>query len=130
VFANTEDNSNGVTNVYMDAAIDANTMAQGSYPTGSVLKYVGKTLKINPLWTPTNKSSTLKKKFAMIHEMGHNLGFFHTDIGDPLYAESITNVSTTCKNNADANSIMRNVVLEWSSFTTCDKEAFYSVYKK
>ena len=69
-----------------------------------------------------------QKKFILAHELGHVIGFRHTDTYDGL---ALTTYSSVCSNYSDGNSVMRagtSLVPSWTSFSTCDIDAFDYLY--
>ncbi|MGB4969011.1 MAG: hypothetical protein WBO31_05735 [Saprospiraceae bacterium] len=67
-------------------------------------------------------------KLTLAHELGHTIGFMHTNTNDGL--KLYTN-NYTCDNKSDTKSVMcagdKNGVV-WNGFSLCDKKAFYSLY--
>ncbi|MBP6810696.1 MAG: hypothetical protein KA138_04225 [Saprospiraceae bacterium] len=110
----------GAINFRMHDLLPDDVVAQGKYPTSNGKP--GDQILIN---SHHNYMVQSQKIFAMIHEIGHNIGIRHTDDG---LGTLITNVSTTCKNNPDHNSVMQPNVDIWDDFTTCDKEAYEALY--
>ena len=74
----------------------------------------GSTVEINTYYNTS--LSALQKVFAITHELGHTIGFHHTD------QTTGTTVSETP--TSDANSIMNSTVLSWAGFTPYDIIAF------
>lgn len=68
------------------------------------------------------------KKLVVAHELGHTIGFKHTDTNDWY---KIVTREFSCDNGSDSKSVMcsgdKNGV-EWIGFSFCDKKAFYSLY--
>ncbi|MFN7117652.1 MAG: M57 family metalloprotease [Saprospiraceae bacterium] len=98
---------------------NSNTPARASLPYEGD---PGLTITIN------TKGSYLKpeeKTKTMVHEIGHTIGFYHTDEGTGTL---ITNVSKSCKNNIDTASVMRQGRKSWVDFSPCDKQAFDALY--
>lgn len=61
----------------------------------------------------------------MVHELGHCIGFYHTDTHDG----TLINTSySTCNTKNDPNSVMRKTYTTWNGFTDCDKAAFFAMY--
>lgn len=80
--------------------------------------YPGSKLQINSGYY--NISSQKKKQIA-VHELGHTIGFKHTDTfdGQPIY--------TAC--TSDPVSVMNAyAVRDWTGFTMCDILAFNALY--
>jgi hypothetical protein len=100
-------------NVFMGAYDAANWVARATLPSGN-----GKgTLEINPRF---NDMASGQKLFAMAHEMGHNIGFWHTDqtTGNLIPGTPVT----------DPNSVMNSYVLPWNGFTNYDLVAVRYLY--
>jgi hypothetical protein len=73
------------------------------------------------------------KKHAITHELGHALGFGHTDVLDYAGTSWITNSSlpSTCRTGTDTSSIMKstmNSYYAFNGFTTCDNAVFDLFY--
>ncbi len=100
-------------NVFMGAYDAANWVARATLPTGNGSGY----LEINPRF---NDMAANQKLFAMAHEMGHNIGFWHTDqtTGTLIPGTPVT----------DANSVMNSFVLPWNGFTNYDIIAVRYLY--
>jgi hypothetical protein len=98
-----------------DAA--TSTIAQAYYP--DYYGNAGKQITINTYY---NYLSSSYKVFAMTHEMGHNIGFTHTD---GTYGNLIAGTPET-----DPNSVMNSFVLPWNGFTPYDVTAVTTVYYK
>lgn len=98
-----------------------NVIAAGSFVTSN--GYPGNNLIINKSFTGTLTSS--EKKMAIVHELGHCIGFYHTDgfVGTPILG-----VPFTCQNNTDFGSVMRAYVTSWNGFSSCDQSAFHILY--
>lgn len=82
----------------------------------------GHVIRINLVGPPT---STMQKIHALTHEIGHCIGFYHTD---DKAGSLITGVSSSCRNNRDRYSVMQPVVADWAGFTSCDRQAFDALY--
>ncbi|MCD9015613.1 carbohydrate-binding protein [Fulvivirgaceae bacterium QH1ED-6-2] len=61
-----------------------------------------------------------QKLFAMAHEMGHNIGFWHTD--------QTTGTIVPGTPATDPNSVMNSFVLPWNGFTNYDLVAVRYMY--
>jgi len=72
--------------------------------------------------TAYNYLSTAQKIFAITHELGHNIGFTHTD-GN--YGSLVPGTPVT-----DAQSVMNSFVLSWAGFTYYDQVATRTVYPR
>ncbi|MBL7809718.1 MAG: hypothetical protein JNN28_17995 [Saprospiraceae bacterium] len=112
----------GVVNVSMKTMSNED-YAKAYYPTSN--GYPGSDLFINPYFN--NILSPNSKTGVIAHEIGHTIGIRHTDSGD---GSLITNVSTSCKNNPDPESVMSAEGDFYYGFTTCDREAYKALYKK
>ncbi|MDB5195744.1 MAG: hypothetical protein JWP88_114 [Flaviaesturariibacter sp.] len=80
---------------------------------------VGKSCTIN---TNYNYLSAGQQIFAITHELGHAFGFGHTN---STYGTLVTGTP-----DADPNSIMNSVCLNWTAFTAYDLQAIRTVYPK
>jgi len=65
------------------------------------------------------------KKLAMVHEIGHAIGFHHTDSGMGI---KINNIGYWCNNYSDSYSVMRQGIRGWQGFSSCDKKAYAALY--
>lgn len=92
-------------------------IASANYPSSN--GYPGRGITIN---TYKNSLEEAKKIFAITHEIGHTLGFTHTD---GTYGNLIN--GTPLK---DPNSIMNSICLYWNAFTGYDLLAFKTVYPR
>jgi hypothetical protein len=77
----------------------------------------GHVLTIN---TRFNTMSSGEKLFAMVHEMGHNIGFLHTNQTDGTLIPGTP--------ETDPNSVMNSFVLPWNGFTNYDRVALRQLY--
>lgn len=77
----------------------------------------GPTLEINSYH---NNMAADQKLFAMVHEIGHNVGLLHTNQTDGAL---IPGTPTT-----DPNSVMNSFVLPWNGFTEYDRIAVRNLY--
>ncbi|MBP6827232.1 MAG: hypothetical protein KA165_11790 [Saprospiraceae bacterium] len=111
----------GAINVKAENLNAPTVYASGQLPTGN--GNPGYWLKIN---TNGPTTTAAQKTYAIVHELGHTIGFRHTDGGVGTW---ITGVSSPCKNNTDPSSVMQGYGCPaWSSFSTCDKEVFNFIY--
>jgi hypothetical protein len=94
---------------------DANWVARAELPYADGTP--GHVLTIN---TKFNGMAANEKLFAIVHEMGHNIGFLHTDQTDGAI---IPGTPAT-----DPNSVMNSFVLPWNGFTNYDKIALRQLY--
>jgi hypothetical protein len=67
-----------------------------------------------------NSLPATQKLFAITHELGHNIGFYHTN---QTTGTLIPGTPTT-----DANSVMNSFVLNWNGFTSADVNATRILY--
>lgn len=100
-------------------------IAAGAYPDPSN-PIIGLKLIINTESTGGSSTNSSQKKYIMAHELGHTIGFRHTDSYDGV---AITTYNTACSNAPDPSSVLRpgsSPVPSWTSsgFSTCDKDAF------
>jgi len=103
-------------NIRVNAFYDAGNWvarAELPYPDGSP----GHVLTIN---TRFNTMSGSEKLFAMVHEMGHNIGFLHTNQTDGTLIPGTP--------DSDPNSVMNSFVLPWNGFTFYDQVALRQLY--
>ncbi|MCY1660132.1 M57 family metalloprotease [Chryseobacterium sp. SL1] len=90
---------------------------------------VGSELVINSDMDLAQNLSTGQKTFVLAHELGHNIGFKHTNTSDG-YQQVITG-NPVCDNASDNQSVLRpgeNPVPSWSKFSLCDQLAFDVFY--
>lgn len=69
-----------------------------------------------------------QKKQVIAHELGHTLGFLHTDSQE---ANPLVTANYWCNNAQDYQSVMRNGGSNmgiWQGFSGCDQAAFYALY--
>lgn len=114
----------GAINIKYDYLSNASTIAQITYANGA--GSIGNPMIIN---SNPNVSTltTSKRKMAMVHELGHALGFAHTDEGLYNWVNN-SSIGSTCKNGLDQYSVMQLVNSSWTGFTTCDKKVFDYYY--
>ncbi|HEU0112221.1 MAG TPA: M57 family metalloprotease [Flavisolibacter sp.] len=95
----------------------SNVIAQAYYPSydGSA----GHKVQINTYYNYLNASY---KTFAITHELGHTIGFTHTN---QTYGSLIPGTPET-----DPNSVMNSTVLPWNGFTSYDVIAVRTIYPK
>jgi hypothetical protein len=92
-------------------------LATANYPDYN--SNAGKFITINTFY---NSLAASKQIFAITHELGHTYGFGHTN---STYGTLVPNSP-----NADPNSIMNAVCLNWSAFTAYDLQAIRTIYPK
>lgn len=104
-------------NITVTISYDAvnNWVARASMPLSNGAP--GPTLEINSYH---NNMEAGQKLFAMVHEMGHNIGLLHTNQTEGAL---IPGTPTT-----DANSVMNSFVLPWNGFTEYDRIAVRTLY--
>lgn len=103
-----------VTTMY-DAA--TNVIAKAYYP--DYYGNAGNRVTINTYYGTLSASERL---FALTHELGHTLGFTHTN---GTYGTLVNGTPET-----DPNSVMNSFVLPWNNFTPYDLLAVRTVYPK
>lgn len=98
-------------------------IAQGYYPMNGLPSVEG--IEINSEFIYKDGFSHAKKVETMVHEMGHILGFGHTDNDS-----SITSyLSLSGCSGKDPESVMQPTIMEgWNGFSSCDKKAFSKLY--
>lgn len=67
-----------------------------------------------------NSLAANQKLFAITHELGHTIGFYHTN--------QTTGIFITGTPSVDANSVMNSFVLPWAGFTAGDVLATQILY--
>jgi hypothetical protein len=128
----TESTSGYDMTVSMEAIEEANKVASAGYPSG--YGNVGPFIKIDPEF---NSYTISQKKRVMAHELGHTLGFMHTDNwgSHPTLAGEGQIIPGTA--NTDAYSVMNccQAGYTWThpngwfdGFTVWDKYAFINTY--
>ena len=125
--------ANGIT--VSGVAWGAGTFGLGSNPTSS--GNPGPTLQLNtfynsnvppPPYTVNNWATATMKKLVAAHELGHCIGFNHTD---SFEGTLIQTAYYSCNNFDDPNSVMRSGNLNlgyWNGFSSCDVVAFKKLY--
>jgi hypothetical protein len=67
-----------------------------------------------------NSLPSSQKLFAITHELGHTIGFYHTNQNQGIFIQGTPSV--------DANSVMNSFVLNWNGFTAGDVLATQILY--
>ena len=101
--------------------------AEGSNPSSSGLP--GDRVRVSP---DNDALIAAKKKYIMVHELGHNLGFKHTDTFDynPLTSIYYSCILASC-DGSDLSSVMRpggGTPPSWAGFSYCDQNVFKCIY--
>lgn len=124
----------GYVNIFMDywdhTLPNAPTWATASPP--STPGYFGEILVINTSTSITDPSQDAKKRI-MVHELGHIVGFHHTNAslsnGNSDVFDNVYNTGVTCNESIFNKSIMHSEQ-KWNDgfnskgFTSCDKKNF------
>ncbi|MEI6948993.1 M57 family metalloprotease [Paraflavisolibacter sp. H34] len=95
----------------------SSTIASAAYP-----DYYGNPGSRMTINTYQNGLTASKKRFAITHELGHTIGFGHTN---STWGYAIEGTPTT-----DSYSVMNSTVLNWSNFTSWDLLAVKTLYPK
>ncbi|MEI6945640.1 M57 family metalloprotease [Paraflavisolibacter sp. H34] len=93
----------------------SSTIASAAYP-----DYYGNPGNRMTINTYQNGLTASKKRFAITHELGHTIGFGHTN---STWGYAIEGTPTT-----DSYSVMNSTVLNWSNFTSWDLLAVQTLY--
>ena len=105
----------------------AHVFAQSGFPTSAGKPYSAVT--VNSACT-VSMTAAQKLKTA-IHELGHCVGFMHTDdASGSLGIVATTANGTNCHLMCDPYSVMNQGLMSFSSFTDCDKAAFAKLYPR
>jgi predicted Zn-dependent protease len=106
-------------NILVTTLYDASTsmVAQAFLPYSNGT--VGNEVDINTYY---NYLSSSYKTFTLTHELGHSIGFTHTDA---TYGNLIPGTPET-----DPNSVMNSFVLPWNGFTSYDVLAVNTIYPR
>lgn len=94
---------------------NANWIARAYLPASSGKP--GVSIEINSKY---NTMSASQKLFAITHELGHTIGFMHTNQTSGVFIPGTPSV--------DANSVMNSFVLPWAGFTAGDALATSVLY--
>ncbi|MEI6947233.1 M57 family metalloprotease [Paraflavisolibacter sp. H34] len=95
----------------------SSTVATGGYP-----DYYGNPGNRMVINTYKNSLADAMKVFAITHELGHIIGFSHTNSATGEWIEGTP--------DTDSKSVMNAVCLSWTGFTTYDLKAVKTVYPK
>ena len=75
-----------------------------------------------------------QKTWTAVHELGHAIGFGHTDYRQYSNETLISTANVGCNTYSDPSSVMRRFIptsnSPWSTFSTCDKAAYKKLYPK
>lgn len=93
----------------------ANWIARAYLPTSNGRP--GVSVEINSNY---NSLPASQKLFAITHELGHTIGFYHTNQTQGVFIQGTPSV--------DANSVMNSFVLNWAGFTAGDVLATQIIY--
>ncbi len=93
----------------------ANWIARAYLPTSNGRP--GVSVEINSNY---NSLPASQKLFAITHELGHTIGFYHTNQTQGVFISGTPSV--------DANSVMNSFVLNWAGFTSGDVRATQIIY--
>ncbi|HCW63604.1 MULTISPECIES: M57 family metalloprotease [Leeuwenhoekiella] len=98
------------------------TIAMGSVPIGC---NVGSTIIINLDFYNNYNVPHSKKVYNMVHEIGHNIGFGHTNSPNTWYLQKIVGTPDT-----DSNSVMNGgtALNSWDGFSIYDEKATLWLY--
>lgn len=117
--------ANGITVDFASLGSSNNDVfARGGFPTSN--GNPGSLITVNSTCTVSQNAAQRLK--TAVHELGHTIGFMHTDISSG-YAQ-ITWSNTDCSTEPDPASIMRQGLISFVDFSTCDKQAFKKLYPK
>lgn len=106
--------ANSDTRVFMGFE-SANWIARAYLPTST--RRPGVSVEINSNY---NSLAASQKLFAITHELGHTIGFLHTNQNSGVFITGTPSV--------DANSVMNSFVLPWNGFTAGDVLATQILY--
>lgn len=104
--------------------LGGNNWASGFIPSSN--GNPGQYLFINSLYSYQGTAG--KKKLVIAHELGHTIGFLHTDTNDGF---SVNTVNYWCNNSYDSYSVMcpgGGGNTQWQGFSACDQYAFNALY--
>jgi hypothetical protein len=110
----------GAINIDSYAGNYGQKVAMATYPNSS--GDPGSKIHINSFY---NYISYNYKVFTIIHEIGHSLGFRHTNTTE---GSALTTGNATCDNHPDSYSVFRDILRPWVEFSYCDAYAYYELY--
>jgi hypothetical protein len=113
-------NASSTIMVYLSPINDLTIVAEAPIPSNG---YPGSFVRINS--NTQNNYTSSQMKFAMAHELGHTIGFMHTDTSEGV---KLWTYFSNCDSSIDAFSVMRPTIGNWSGFSMCDEQAFYTIY--
>lgn len=120
--------TNVSTTVYYRSAQNTNCIAEAELPVslGSGNVRPGSFITINSSNNWQNNTSPAMRKHTMMHELGHIMGFHHTDGTD---GSPMNTLPTPCNQvGGDPYSIMKPNMNITAQFTNCDKTAYYTLF--
>jgi hypothetical protein len=106
--------ANSDTRIFMGNE-NANWIARAYLPGSN--RRPGVSVEINAYY---NSLAASQKLFAITHELGHTIGFYHTNQNQGIFITGTPQV--------DANSVMNSFVLPWNGFTSGDVLATQILY--
>jgi len=106
--------ANSDTRIFMGFE-SANWIARAYLPSSN--RRPGVSVEINSNY---NSLAASQKLFAITHELGHTIGFYHTNQNQGIFITGTPSV--------DANSVMNSFVLPWNGFTAGDILATQIIY--
>lgn len=120
-------NTNAIT-IRNDASLPSGVVARAEPPASN--GYPGYQIRVNPSFNSLHPD---QKKFIIAHEIGHCLGFLHTNSSDGTAINSWDYgcVPLSC-DGTDASSVLKaggsGPTPYWSTFSYCDKQVFQCLY--
>lgn len=123
---NASSSINGDTKAMMDASLPYRTVAAAAFPTTD--EEPGRTIRINPRYN--NLLSSSQKKYNMVHEIGHLLGFRHTNWEDVDGDNAPSAYQLNFTPESDPNSVMNGETGDhsWQGFSEYDLNAAKVMY--
>jgi len=103
--------------IILYADLEVEKIGRGDYPSGG---YPGERIRFNPIYY--NNQSDKMKFLAVLHELGHTIGFMHTDGTNGVRVGP-------CRTN-DPGSVMQERIKEnlCNGYSSCDKKAYKAFY--